>query len=452
MCAPSAFFFVLAHTGKFCSFSQCFFSFSAMSESHKSSRKRHRSSSRSASDSHRRKKESKRNSSDSDTLSQILSGVKDMQEQFVALLERVTKIESQRIQQPLEVPHPVEESTVEDDHLSITATHAEENDILSSNTDGPDETSLAGFVPPLDDFMSPVVDVQSKNTHGNLLDNVDANNVDTGETPTSVKSTTGFFNPEQTTARRWVPSAAFGTFLEKNSQRRLNTEQVNEIIGEYSPPETDACVAPLLDNIAIMAAGLYFVFSSFLIFYSIFGVILAQRSHLINYEVLTIEDVYGFAKDGQCLDSYNSILQICLSDQQVKRISKCKSSLLIPKSMKHSVVSLAFPTKFAVMDVTMYMAISFNLGFDLPLLCKHMKSDKANDILCSMCLTDNNYNNKIKYSCDHLLLSQEPASFNLLSLTNLKHCGVTTGLAVRYNGIQARFYKSAGHPSCSSGP
>ena len=96
--------------------------------------------------------------------------------------------------------------------------------------------------------MSPVVDVQSKNTHGNLLDNVDANNVDTGETPTSVKSTTGFFDPEQTTARRWVPSAAFGTFLEKKFRRRLNTEQVNEIIGEYSPPETDACVAPLLDK------------------------------------------------------------------------------------------------------------------------------------------------------------------------------------------------------------
>ena len=171
-----------------------------------------------------------------------------MREQFVALSERVTKIESQRVQQPLEVPHPVEESTVEDDRLSITATHAEENDILSSNSDGPNETSLAGFVPPLDDFMSPVVDVQSKNTHGNLLDNVDANNVDTGETPTSVKSTTGFFDPEQTTARRWVPSAAFGTFLEKNFRRWLNTEQVNEIIGEYSPPETDACVAPLLDK------------------------------------------------------------------------------------------------------------------------------------------------------------------------------------------------------------
>ena len=99
-------------------------------------------------------------------------------------------------------PHPVEESTVEDDRLSITATHSEKNDILSSNTDGLDETSLAGFVPPLDDFMSPVVDVQSKNTDGNLLDNVDANNVDTGETPTSVKSKTAFFDPEQTTARR----------------------------------------------------------------------------------------------------------------------------------------------------------------------------------------------------------------------------------------------------------
>jgi hypothetical protein len=97
---------------------------------------------------------------------------------------------------------------------------------LSSNTDGPDETSLAGFVPPLDDFMSPVVDVQSKNTHGNLLDNVDANNVDTGETPTSVKSTTGFFDPEQTTARRWVPSAAFGTFLEKNFRRRKTQKRM----------------------------------------------------------------------------------------------------------------------------------------------------------------------------------------------------------------------------------
>ncbi len=37
-------------------------------------------------------------------------------------------------------------------------------------------------------------------------------------------------------------------YFEKNFQRCFATEQVNETIGEYSPPEMDVVVAPLLDK------------------------------------------------------------------------------------------------------------------------------------------------------------------------------------------------------------
>ena len=57
-----------------------------------------------------------------------------------------------------------------------------------------------------------------------------------------------FFDPEDTSLRKWSPSKPFRAFLEKNLKRRLTVDQVNEIIGENSLPETDACVAPYLDK------------------------------------------------------------------------------------------------------------------------------------------------------------------------------------------------------------
>ena len=56
----------------------------------------------------------------------------------------------------------------------------------------------------------------------------------------------GFFDPEQKTARLWVPTKAFGAFLD--FRRRMTTDQVNEILGVFAPPEMDACVAPILDK------------------------------------------------------------------------------------------------------------------------------------------------------------------------------------------------------------
>jgi hypothetical protein len=70
------------------------------------------------------------------------------------------------------------------------------------------------------------------------------------ETPESqlAGQTCEFFDPESATLRKWPPSEPFRTFLEKNFKRRLTVEQVNEIIGENSLPESDACIAPYLDK------------------------------------------------------------------------------------------------------------------------------------------------------------------------------------------------------------
>jgi hypothetical protein len=176
-----------------------------------------------------------------------------MQEQFTALSKRVTQIESQHRQQTVDVFPSVEEDTVDDCiDDSIAATQMEQNEFLNNDSVGLDETSLASSVPPLDGFVPPVADSQSENMQENRLDDVEIaavkeNNAVTDNTATTAASTSCFFDPEQTTTRRWSPSDAFPAFIEKNFRQRLTTEEVNEVIGEYSPPEMDAFVAPFLE-------------------------------------------------------------------------------------------------------------------------------------------------------------------------------------------------------------
>ncbi len=137
-----------------------------------------------------------------------------MQKQFAALSQRITQIESQHSQQTVDAFPSVEEDTVEDDRLSIIATQMEENELLNNDSVGLDETSFTGPVPPLDGFVPPVVDLQSENTQENRLDDVEvtiveANNAVTDNVATTAAPTSGFFDPEQTTTRRWSPSNAF---------------------------------------------------------------------------------------------------------------------------------------------------------------------------------------------------------------------------------------------------
>ena len=73
----------------------------------------------------------------------------------------------------------------------------------TSSANGLHETPLAGCSPPLVDFVSPVEDDQSQNTQHN-----ESNVEETGEN----FSSTGFFDPEQTTARRWAPTKHLGHF------------------------------------------------------------------------------------------------------------------------------------------------------------------------------------------------------------------------------------------------
>ena len=57
-----------------------------------------------------------------------------------------------------------------------------------------------------------------------------------------------FFDPGDTSLRKWSPSEPFRAFLEKNLKQRLTVDQVNEIIGKNPLSETEACVDPYLDK------------------------------------------------------------------------------------------------------------------------------------------------------------------------------------------------------------
>ena len=102
-----------------------------------------------------------------------------------------------------------------------------------SHDNGAIETPLAGPEPPL-------ADVRSDYGHSN----VSKERVDSHEPEQSCE----FFDPEDTSLRKWSPSEPFRAFLEKNLKRRLTVDQVQEIIGDNSLPETEACIAPYLDK------------------------------------------------------------------------------------------------------------------------------------------------------------------------------------------------------------
>ena len=125
--------------------------------------------------------------------------MKNIQDQFSMLSDRVTRIESGYKHQTPETPRSVEEDIVEEDRLSLTAGQTDENH--ETNTPGLDETSLAGFVPPLDNTELPVVEASDTDKN---ISNPDNNEL----------LKTDFFDPEQTTAQRWAPSEPFGAFIE----------------------------------------------------------------------------------------------------------------------------------------------------------------------------------------------------------------------------------------------
>ena len=166
-----------------------------------------------------------------DTMNKILEGVNDMKKQFVAWTTRVTAIES-RLHESSGTTSQFS-GEFDDDQLSIHPPGSpKEFDNLVVNNPAI-EAPLVGSLPP--------------------LDGVEPTNINEITNPSVVVSEEGtsceFFDPEGSSQRRWSPSDPFGKFLEKNMRRRLTLEQVNEIIGENSPPESDECVAPLLEKI-----------------------------------------------------------------------------------------------------------------------------------------------------------------------------------------------------------
>jgi hypothetical protein len=154
-----------------------------------------------------------------------------MKREFVTWTTRVSTIEDK-----LNRNSSIHRPQVEEDCLSIhppISPMAMPSDDQLSQDNSAIEAPLAGLEPPLADVRSdcttrPV----SKETQESQL----------------AGQTCEFFDPESATLRKWPPSEPFRTFLEKNFKRRLTVEQVNEIIGENSLPESDACIAPYLDK------------------------------------------------------------------------------------------------------------------------------------------------------------------------------------------------------------
>ena len=145
-----------------------------------------------------------------------------MNKQFVAWTNRVTDIEVRISENPGKTSVHSEEVDV--DQLSI---HPNECSVFTTDKLAT-EAPLAGVCPSL-------VDDESTN----MTDN--ANTV-----ITEAENPCNFFDPANSFVRRWSPLDPFREFLEKNLRRRPTLDQVNEIIGGNSLPETDACVAPSL--------------------------------------------------------------------------------------------------------------------------------------------------------------------------------------------------------------
>ena len=158
-------------------------------------------------------------------LSKLLASVDDMKKEFATMTTRVNDIEntlSQKVLRP----------NVDEDCLSIHPPAS----IISDNM-SPDisaiEAPLAGLEPPL-------ADCRSDFSHSTVTKESPAIQVP--------QPSCEFFDPESTSLRKWSPSEPFKAFLDKHLKRRLTVDQVNEIIGETSLPETDSCVAPYLDK------------------------------------------------------------------------------------------------------------------------------------------------------------------------------------------------------------
>ena len=184
---------------------------------------------------HKRKRSRSRrrenHSSVNETLAKVLSSVNDMRKEFVTWTTRVSNIENQ-----LNQNSSICQSHIEDDCLSvhppISPNPLDEVDQLSQDNSAI-EAPLAGSEPPL-------ADIRSDYSHSTVpKERPEGQNSD---------QPCEFFDPESTSLKKWSPSEPFRTFLEKNLKRRLTVDQVNEIIGEYSLPETQACIAPYLDK------------------------------------------------------------------------------------------------------------------------------------------------------------------------------------------------------------
>ena len=173
---------------------------------------------------HSRRRENNSNqSSVNEALTQVLASMQDMKKEFAAWTKRVGNIEHQ-----LNTNSTVRQLIPDEDYLSV---HPSASPLTSEEGDMSHDNGA---------IEAPLADVRPDYGHSN----VSKERVDSHEPEQSCE----FFDPEDTSLRKWSASEPFRTFLEKNLKRRLRVDQVQEIIGDNSLPETEACIAPYLDK------------------------------------------------------------------------------------------------------------------------------------------------------------------------------------------------------------
>ena len=133
--------------------------------------------------------------------------MQDIKKEFPAWTKRVNNIEHQ-----LNTNSCVRQSIPEEDyssvHPSTSPLTSEEVDMLRDNS--AIKAPLAGSEPPL-------ADVQSDYSHINLSKERLDNN--------GPEQLCEFFDPEDTSIRKWSPSEPFRAFFEKNLKRRLTVDR-----------------------------------------------------------------------------------------------------------------------------------------------------------------------------------------------------------------------------------
>ena len=193
------------------------------------------------------------------------------------------------------------------------------------------------------------------------------------------------------------------------------------------------------DTCAVMAAGLHFSLFSILLLF-------ASRRHFhSNFSLLSTPNNVIFTEEpGLYKDVHLSVLYelVLLWRVKIFRIelgSEVKMSFAVVRSAKHDVTSLALPAKLFVVDLTICVDISPNLGPGFQsgsrISDNHEYCVRSDSIRMAALVGD--CNNKLNYSRAHLVSLKKHATAFLPSqvITSLKQEGLLRTRGVRSGNL-----------------